>query len=132
HDDDDWSHGDKIATQVQHLIGNPEIPGNMSAHVRVTEDLKFIRINNNPVLSQANFSSLMVHRRTFDKIGPWDTVNRGADSEFRDRLVKYYGQPVSVLNEVPLSFTRTWEGSLTSGEMSRGFVDPSRLLYLNA
>src|SRR5699024_7724617 len=91
HDDDDWSHGDKIATQVQHLIGNPEIPGNMSAHVRVTEDLKFIRINNNPVLSQANFSSLMVHRRTFDKIGPWDTVNRGADSEFRDRLVKYYG-----------------------------------------
>lgn len=132
HDDDDWSHGDKIATQVQHLIGNPEIPGNMSAHVRVTEDLKFIRINNNPVLSQANFSSLMVHRSTFDKIGPWDTVNRGADSEFRDRLVKYYGQPVSVLNEVPLSFTRTWEGSLTSGEMSRGFVDPSRLLYLNA
>lgn len=132
HDDDDWSHGDKIAIQVRQLVENPEIPGNMTAHVRVTDDLKFLRINNNPVLSQANFSSLMVHRSVFEAIGPWDTVNRGADSEFRDRLVKYKGQSVEVLNELPLSFTRTWEGSLTSGEMSRGFVDPARLLYLKA
>lgn len=132
HDDDDWSHGDKLATQVRHLIENSNVPGNMSAHVRVTDDLKFLRINNNPILSQANFSSLMVHKSIFDQIGPWDTVNRGGDSEFRDRLVKYSEQPVEVLNKVPLSFTRTWEGSLTSGEMSRGFVDPSRLLYLDA
>jgi glycosyltransferase involved in cell wall biosynthesis len=132
HDDDDWSHGDKIATQVRHLLNNPEVPGNMTAHVRVTADLKFVRINNNPILTQGNFSSLMVHRRTFETIGMWDAVNRGGDSEFRDRLVSYFDRPVEVINEVPLSFTRTWEGSLTSGEMSRGFVDPSRLLYLNA
>lgn len=132
HDDDDWSHSDKIATQVQHLLDNPDIPGNMSAHVRVTEDLKFVRINNNPVLTQANFSSLMVHKSIFEKVGAWDTVNRGADSEFRDRIVQFFGRPVEALTDVPLSFTRTWEGSLTSGEMSRGFVDPSRLLYLAA
>ena len=132
HDDDDWSHGDKIATQVRHLMEYPDVPANMSAHVRVTDELKFTRINNNPVMTQANFSSLMAHRSVFDKIGGWDTVNRGADSELRDRLVKYFDQPVAVLDDVPLSFTRTWEGSLTSGEMSRGFVDPSRLLYLNA
>lgn len=132
HDDDDWSHGDKIATQVHHLLEHPDIPANMSAHVRVTDELKFTRINNNPVMTQANFSSVMAHRSVFDKIGGWDTVNRGADSELRDRLVKYYDQPVTVLDDVPLSFTRTWEGSLTSGEMNRGFVDPSRLLYLNA
>jgi hypothetical protein len=132
HDDDDWSHGDKIATQVRHLLNNPDVPGNMTAHVRVTEDLKFVRINNNPILTQGNFSSLMVHRSTFETIGMWDAVNRGGDSEFRDRLVSYFERPVEVLDEVPLSFTRTWEGSLTSGEMSRGFVDPSRLLYLNA
>src|SRR5699024_6851277 len=36
---------------------------------------------------------------------------------------------IELLNDVPLSFTRTWEGSLTSGELQRGYVDPSRRLY---
>lgn len=132
HDDDDWSHTNKIETQVRHLINNPDIPGNMSAHTRVTDELKFLRINNNPILTQANFSSLMVHKSVFDKIGLWDTVNRGADSEFRTRIKIYFGVPVHILNEVPMSFTRTREGSLTSGELSRGFLDPSRVLYSKA
>lgn len=132
HDDDDWSHGDKIATQVQYLIRNPTVPGSMSSLVRATHDLKFLRINANPTLLQTNYSSLMVHRSTFAKVGLWDSVNRGADSEFRDRIVKYYGAAPAVLKAVPLSLTRIWEGSLTSGELSRGFVDPARLLYAKA
>ncbi|MFL4474849.1 glycosyltransferase [Paeniglutamicibacter sp. MACA_103] len=130
HDDDDWSHPDKIAIQVEHLQGNPEIPGNMSLHARSTDELKFLRINNNPQFAQPNFSSLMVRRGLFDEIGSWDTVNRGADAEFRDRIVTRFGKTVQSVGEVPMSFTRTREGSLTAGEMSRGFVDPSRLLYL--
>lgn len=132
HDDDDWSHGDKIAAQVRHLIDNPAVPGNMSSLVRVTDNLKCIRINANPTLLQTNYSSLMVRRETFDEIGRWDPVNRGADSEFRDRIVKHYRTKVHVIDEVPLSFTRTWEGSLTSGELKRGFVDPARILYSKA
>ncbi|WP_181148984.1 glycosyltransferase [Arthrobacter sp. MYb214] len=130
HDDDDWSHPDKIALQVTNLIENPDLPGNMSLHARSTEDLKFLRINNNPQFAQPNFSSLMVRRSLFDEIGPWDTVNRGADAEFRDRLVRRFGTPIQSVGQMALSFTRTREGSLTAGEMSRGFVDPSRLLYL--
>ncbi|OAV52179.1 hypothetical protein A6F49_00965 [Enteractinococcus helveticum] len=132
HDDDDWSHSDKIATQVQHLMANPEIPGNMSAHIRTSEELKLLRINVKPLLTQPNFSSLMIHRETFNAIGAWDEVNKGADSEFRDRLEKYSGVPVEVLDEVPLGFTRTHQGSLTSGEVSRGYVAPNRRLYLEA
>lgn len=129
HDDDDWSHGDKIAAQAQHLMENPSVPGNMTSLVRATEDLKFIRINSNPTLLQTNFSSLMFRRKTLDDIGLWDPVNRGADSEFRDRLTMFYDAKIELLNDVPLSFTRTWEGSLTSGELQRGYVDPSRRLY---
>lgn len=132
HDDDDWSHGDKIATQVRHLLNNPDAPGNMSAHIRVTDDLKLLRINNNPILTQANFSSLMVHRSVFHEIGLWDAINRGADSEFRTRIKNYYGKPVEILDSVALSFTRTREGSLTSGELSRGYLDPARALYSKA
>src|SRR5699024_5714033 len=40
HDDDDWSHGQKIATQVLHLMNNPDVPGNLTTHTRVTEELK--------------------------------------------------------------------------------------------
>lgn len=132
HDDDDWSHGSKIETQVRHLINNPNVPGNMSAHTRVTDTLKFLRINNNPILTQANFSSLMVHKSVFQKIGLWDTVNRGADSEFRTRIKMYFGQPVQILDSIALSFTRTREGSLTSGELSRGYLEPARALYSKA
>jgi len=129
HDDDDWSHGDKIATQIQHLINNPNVPGNMTSLVRSTDELRFLRINANPTLLQTNFSSLMVSTSALQEIGPWDEVNRGADSEFRDRLETYFGSRVEILADVPLSFTRTWQGSLTSGELSRGYVDPNRTLY---
>lgn len=132
HDDDDWSHSDKIATQVQHLINNPDLLGNMSAHVRATEELKLVRINVKPILTQPNFSSLMVRRSVFGNIGVWDEVNKGADSEFRDRLEKYSGKLVPVLDEVPLGFTRTRDSSLTAGEVSRGYVAPNRRLYLKA
>lgn len=130
HDDDDWSHPDKIATQVNHLLANPELPGNMSLHARSTDTLKFLRINNNPQFAQPNFSSLMVRRSLFEEIGAWDTVNRGADAEFRDRIVTRFGKSIESVGVAPMSFTRTRDGSLTAGEMSRGFVDPSRLLYL--
>lgn len=130
HDDDDWSHQEKIELQVRHLMDNPDIPANMSRHARCTPDLSFLRINNNPQFCQPNFSSLMAKTADVKTLGGWDAVNRGADAEFRDRLAAVFGIDVPVIGDVPLSFTRTREGSLTSGEMWRGYVDSSRLLYL--
>src|SRR5699024_1516536 len=60
----------------------------------------------------------------------WDTVNRGGDSEFLTRLIEYVGEDKVInLIDKPLSFSRVWDGSLTSGEMSRGYFAYSRLLY---
>lgn len=132
HDDDDWSHPEKIEIQAKHLLENEAVPANMSRHARASEDLTFTRINNNPSFSQPNFSSLMIRRSALADLGDWDNVNRGADAEFRDRLVRVFGQPVEVLKSVPLSFTRTHSASLTSGEISRGYIDPSRLFYQSA
>ncbi|MGG5171547.1 glycosyltransferase family 2 protein [Pseudarthrobacter sp. J1738] len=132
HDDDDWSHAQKIELQVQALLETPAVAANMSQHVRCTPEINFLRINNNPQFTQPNFSSLMVRRSILEQLGGWDAVNRGADAEFRDRLVKFTGQAVPVVGQVPLSFTRTRTGSLTAGELSRGYVDPSRLLYMFA
>lgn len=132
HDDDDWSHPQKIQVQVEHLLQNSDYLANMTRHVRVTPDLWFTRINNNPSVSQPNFSSLMLRKSLVEELGRWDDVNRGADAEFRDRLVAATGKSVEILYNVPLSFTRTHPDSLTAGEIGRGYIDPSRLFYQRA
>src|SRR5690625_7586223 len=74
----------------------------------------------------------MLRKSLVEELGRWDNVNRGADAEFRDRLVAATGKAVEVLCKVPLSFTRTHENSLTAGEIGRGYIDPSRLFYQRA
>lgn len=129
HDDDDWSHPEKIEYQVQHLLMNPEVAGNTTKHVRVTENLVFTRINSNPTYVQNNLSSLMFRKEIIKKIGPWDVANRGADEEFKNRITDIAGLTVEAIGDFPLSFTRTHESSLTAGELSRGYQDPARLIY---
>ncbi|NWO07581.1 MAG: glycosyltransferase family 2 protein, partial [Alteromonadaceae bacterium] len=129
HDDDDWSHPQKIAMQVQHLLDHPQFAANTTKHVRVTEDLEFTRINSNPTYVQDNLSSLMFRKSIVQKIGSWDVANRGADEEFKNRIVKIGGFEIAAVGKCPMSFTRTHTSSLTSGELFRGFQDPARLIY---
>lgn len=129
HDDDDWSHPRKIELQVRHLIDNPTEPANMSMLSRATPELEFTRINNNPLFTQPNFSSLMVRRVVLDALGFWDLVSRSADAEMRDRIVAWSGRPVSTVGRVPLSFLRVRSSSLTAGEISKGYVDARRMWY---
>lgn len=130
HDDDDWSHPDKIALQVQPLLDDEALVATTSAHIRTTENLEFERLNAQAKFLQMNYSSLMFRRSLVNDIGDWDAVNRGGDSEFYSRVLEFAG-PDSVvgLHDRPLSFSRVWEGSLTSGEMYRGFFGYSRLIY---
>ena len=132
HDDDDWSHPQKIAKQVEYLLENPDLVGSISKHARVTEELKFTRINRKPEFSQNNMSSLLVRTEDARAMGGWHEVNRGADEEFTLRLQKVTGKKIASCSETPLSFTRTHVHSLTSGEILRGFQNPSRMLYHSA
>lgn len=130
HDDDDWSHPDKIALQVRVLENDENVVATTSAHIRTTQDMNFQRVNMRARYMQMNYSSLMFRRTITEKIGPWDTVNRGGDSEFLTRVIENYGsERVVQLVDKPLSFSRVWAGSLTSGEMGRGYFAYSRLLY---
>ena len=130
HDDDDWSHPDKIALQVSPMLEDNSVVATTSAHIRATDELQFRRMNIYARFLQMNYSSLMFRRSIISEVGGWDTVNRGGDSEFYTRLVEYVGSQRMVrLHEYPASFSRVWRGSLTSGEMSRGYFAYSRLLY---
>lgn len=133
HDDDDWSHPDKLALQAGFLVDDDLLSATTSAHVRTTENMHFRRINARAVHANKNYSSLMFRRDIITEIGMWDTVNRGGDSEFESRLVRHTGKRGKKdLVNFPAAFSRVWTGSLTSGEMTRGYRSYSRQLYSNA
>ena len=130
HDDDDWSHPRKLELQARHLIESPDVMANMSQLVRATDTLTFTRINGNYNFIQPNYSSLMFRREpVVSAIGYWDEVNRAGDAEFRNRLTAWHGSPPTVVGGAPMSFLRVREGSLTAGEIHRGYFDPRRRWY---
>jgi hypothetical protein len=130
HDDDDWSHPRKLESQARALMENPEQLANMSRLIRTTNSFHFTRINGNPDFVQPNYSSLMFRREpVLSGIGYWNEVNRAADAEFRDRLAAWSGSVPAVVGAAPLSLLRVRSGSLTSGEIHRGYLDPRRRWY---
>ncbi|MBU9722711.1 MULTISPECIES: glycosyltransferase [Bacillaceae] len=121
-DADDWSHPEKIATQVNHLIKNKHIMANFSQQARVTEDLKFYRRGKPGEYVFSNMSSFMFRSKpVLDKLGYWDSVRFAGDSEFVKRVKKVFGEKSVVeLQTAPLSFQRQSESSLT-GHSAFGF-----------
>lgn len=129
HDDDDWSHPEKIERQMSEILKSPDSVGNMSFMTRIDEDCFFLRINDNPEFNQKNYSSLLVPRNLLNQVGSWDAVTRGGDAEFHERLQAITGSLIGSVQTPPLSFARSRSGSLTSGEIRKGFISHGRQSY---
>jgi len=114
-DADDWSHEQKIETQVRHLMENDKIIANTSEHARLTEELTLYRRGTPGKYIFPNMSSIMFRKdEVLDKIGYWDSVRFAADGEFKRRLIKTFGQKAYVdLKSGPLSLPRQSVSSLT-------------------
>lgn len=121
-DADDWSHPQKIETQVVHLIKHPNIMGNFSQQARTTNDFIFYRRGKPGIYVFPNMSSFMFRKEeVFNKIGYWDSVRFGGDSEYVKRIKQIFGEKsVVALPTGPLSFQRQSETSLT-GHSAFGF-----------
>lgn len=116
HDGDDWSHPQKLELQMAALASNPEAICSVSFWVRVLPRLIFLgpwQLSDGFI--EKNHSSALMHRDIVQKLGGWDSVNVGADTEFLWRLEAVYGKDaiVDVLPDVPLSFALVSESSLT-------------------
>ncbi|WP_334065350.1 glycosyltransferase [Alteromonas genovensis] len=114
-DADDWSHAQKLELQAKHLIENPTSMGNTSKQARSNPDMTFYRRGNFGHYIFTNMSSFMFRRvPVLDKLGFWDSVRFGADSEFIRRLKRCFGaESVVDLVTAPLSFQRQSSDSLT-------------------
>ena len=115
HDADDWSHPQKMETQVNHLIKNPELKGNTSEQARATNELKFYRRGKPGTYIFSNMSSFMFRREVVtESLGYWDSVRFAADSEFIRRIKKVFGEKsIAEVPTGPLSFQRQTSTSLT-------------------
>lgn len=116
HDSDDWSHPDKLATQLAGLEAHPEWKACCSHWVRCTPELIFSRWRMEEGWTYRNVSSLMFRREVFEALGYWDRVRVEADTEYYYRIRAAFGNQAigEVLPGVPLAFGRVVADSLTA------------------
>ena len=114
-DADDWAHPAKIERQLRALLAQDDRQASVSHWVRATPDLGFTNWRADVGLIHRNVSSLMIRRRVQQRLGFWDRVQVGADSEYYLRLRAVWGPDavVEVLPGVPLSFGRQSAEGLT-------------------
>ncbi|MCL2481865.1 MAG: glycosyltransferase family 2 protein [Propionibacteriaceae bacterium] len=125
HDDDDWSHADKIAFQVSYLLESG-LAADTCHTIRVTNSCRFVRVAEPLVYSRMSYASLMVRRSVFRSIGYWQPLWTNADREFWLRIESWQGRRIPVLGKTPWLFQRVRENSLTFNEISRGYILSSR------
>ncbi|MFM8531072.1 MAG: glycosyltransferase, partial [Ilumatobacteraceae bacterium] len=117
HDADDWSHPRQIERQVRRLVARPRLQANLSALVRATKDVVWVRrdLTHGQVIG-VNTSSLLFRRAVTHEVGGWDDVRSGGDSEFVDRLRALNGESAveQVDPTIPLTIALRDAGSLTS------------------
>ena len=134
-DSDDWAHPQKIEHQIQPLINNPKLVCTTSKWLRVQENgLLYARLVY-PLLRLNPASPLFRKDIVISKIGGWDCVKTGADSEFLERIKLVFGkQAIHSINK-PLTFGSHRDDSLMNatdtGYNAQGLSEP-RLKYWEA
>ncbi len=134
-DADDWAHCQKIELQVNAILESGRV-ASVSSMVRTLPNLTFWcwRLEERWVFR--NVSSLMISTQVIRKIGYWDEIKAGADTEYYYRLLRVFGDSAvePVLPDVPLSFQLVRNNSLTQSadlHLATQFEGP-RKWYLDA
>jgi hypothetical protein len=132
HDSDDWAHPMKIERQVMPLLQHRKLVCTTSDWVRMQDDGTFYARQVHP-LQRFNPSSPLFRRKdVLERIGAWDWVRTGADSEFAARLKLVFGSRAVLRIRQPLTIGSHRQGSLMTDAVTgytSGSVPPDRLEY---
>jgi glycosyltransferase involved in cell wall biosynthesis len=101
HDSDDYSHPEHIERQARPLIDNPSLIATVSQWIRVDEYGAYHSRNIYPIM-RLNATSMMFRREAGERLGLWDSVRTGADSEFYARMRLSYGKRAMLRIKMPL------------------------------
>lgn len=131
-DSDDFSHPRRIEWQVRPLLENDSLIATRSDSIRV--DPEIVIANPGSMYIQGNASSLMFRLKdVMDRIGFFDRVRKGADSEYAYRIEAAFGAAVSnIAEKVPLAIVRLEPDSLSRSEFKPGWRHRARSSYREA
>ena len=128
-DSDDWMHPMRIEQHLKHTPSS--IAMSYSDWVRITEN--FIpAVRRTGGFTHMNSASTFVRKNIFERIGYFDSVRAGADSEFIWRIQNVYGKESTRRISLPLSLARLHENSLTTSGLTafdENRISPVRLQY---
>ena len=129
HDSDDWLHPQRIEKQVRWLLKSNKV-GNISMSTRLTENLEAAQSIRRLRIGLCEPSLLFWISRAKEKVGYFDTVRKGGDSEYRRRLERAFGQDLDVVDPYRcLTIQRADNGGLTQGDLGFRWIVDFRLTY---
>ena len=129
HDSDDWMHPERIARQVKRLRSGKRI-ANITMSTRVDDNLGMVESGRRLRIGLCEPSLMFWRRKVMNKIGYFDLVRKGADSEYRKRLQKAFGTELEVINPYrALTLQRADHGGLTDGDLTFRWIVDYRLAY---
>ena len=122
-DDDDWSHPERLQTQIDFLEGNEESVGCRVNGLTCTPKLVQLRLGYKP--QSSNASSLMVRVDDIREVGGFIEWRKAADTELVKRMERVFN---SVVVDIPLPLTiiRILPDSLSRSEFRAGWSHPAR------
>ena len=128
-DSDDWMHPERIERQVKRLRSQKRI-GNISMSTRVDENLGCVESGRRLRIGLCEPSLMFWRKQVVNKIGYFDSVRKGADSEYRKRIQKAFEQDLEVIEPYrTLTLQRSDHGGLTDGDMTFRWIVDYRLAY---
>jgi hypothetical protein len=130
-DSDDWAAPGRLARSIAPLLDDPGLQLTYGEAFLCNEDLTVTRPGR--VLTTASTASMMFRRSVLDRIGYYDEVRKGADTEFLHRVSAAFGDgAVRRLHGVRDTIMRQAPGSLSRDEFGPGWKHPARRAYQSA
>jgi len=112
-DSDDWTHPQRIERQVAKLVQNPAAQGVINDYFRIDENSN-IPYRGNGSIRMACIS-LLLRKKAQEKIGFFDSLRVGADTEYIERLQAVFGESALIRDRIPNMFMTQHSSSLTGG-----------------
>lgn len=134
-DSDDWAHPERIERQVLPLLKNQRLMATVTDWVRMSDDGVFFVRKSWPLIHH-NPASVMFRKQTvIDRMGGFDLVRAGADSEFYERIKVVFGmKAVRRIKGILIVGSHRPDSLMNDPKIgvSNHVLSPSRLSYWEA
>lgn len=142
HDADDWAHPERIEHHVEAMLRSDGlIQASVTKMLRLTAEGQFSSIGkktenvDDGVLQTAFISCMLEARLLRERLGFWDSVRFGADSELISRVKRVIGTRFAVLRQLSMLCLTSGEGLTADpvhGASRAHGMSPARVQYKKA